>query len=106
MKIHREIGGVSYDFELTEEELFIAYYEQESLFDESNVVELVADLDDDAVLASYGIHKEEFLALRGQIADQMREYIDSGNVLWYDAREFAAENVIADYIRLRDSCGC
>ena len=97
MKIKRIVDGVEHWFELTETELRLAYYEQENIYDTQDIIDLIEEMSPEQIQDDYCVSREEFLALAPLIADQMRAYLDSNQILWYDAREEAVNQVIEDY---------
>lgn len=98
MEISRVANGETHTYELTEEELYQAFLEQEHQFDRETVLDPVIDLEDEEIFADHGIHKEEFFALADQIAYEMRRLIDYNAMGWQEARDAAIASAVTQYL--------
>lgn len=95
MKITREIGGKQYEFELTRDELYRAFDEQEHIYDVNDIEDVVFYMEDAEVLAEYGISKEAFLAMKDEMAYEKRRNMDKYDMSWDYARDEAVSSVLA-----------
>lgn len=94
MTIKRIVNGEELEFELTDNELTGAYFEQQYLFDIQDVRDAVIGWEDDDVIGVYGINMETFLKLSDEMAVEMRRNIDKYDMDWDYAREEAICSVI------------
>lgn len=78
MKIERTINGTKFNIELLPDELVEAYYEQQRKFDIENIIEFVESMGPNDIEEDYGITYSEFLSLKNDIADLLRENLDMG----------------------------
>ena len=104
MEIHRIINDKKYTFKLSASELCAAYYEQEHIYDEADVRDWLDKMTDEQ-LEDCGVDREEANALVPMIADRMRYYLEDSPLegeLWYDARENATDDVLAQYVKDRE----
>lgn len=76
MKIKRTIDGREIEIELTEQELFDAFTEQEFIFDLDNVRNYFMDYTDEDFQQEYGISREEAESRFEDVASQLRRNID------------------------------
>ena len=84
MKITREINGKTHTFELTEDELYNAYFEQEHIFDVDDISSFFDELDDGDIMSEYGKTREEVKWHYDEIAYEMRRQMDKYDVdMWY-----------------------
>lgn len=78
MKIERTINGAKFNIELLPDELVEAYYEQQRKFDIENLIEYGESMGPNDIEEDYGITYSEFLSLKNDIADLLRENLDMG----------------------------
>lgn len=78
MKIERNINGTKFKFELLPDELVEAYYEQQRKFDIENIVEYGETIGSSELEETYDITYQEFLTMKEDIADLLRENLDMG----------------------------
>lgn len=76
MKIKRTIGGKEYEFELTPQELYEAFAEQEFQFDLESVRYYFEDYSDDDLYEEYTMTREELEACFEDIAVELRRNMD------------------------------
>ena len=76
MKIKRTIDGREIEIELTEQELFDAFVEQEFIFDLDNVRNYFMDYTDEDFQERYGLSREEAESRFKDVASQLRRNID------------------------------
>ena len=96
MKIYRTVSGIECSFELTNAEFAQAFSEQQYRFDKQDVADYVEYMTDDEIVETYGVTRQEFDELTGEIASTMRRYIDMD---WTYARDEAIHDVIASFKR-------
>lgn len=89
MKITRGFNGQTIEIELTENELYQAYIEQEHIFDRNDVENYFDDYEDSDFETEYGCSRAEAMEKLDEIAYEMRRNIDKYDMNWYDAREAA-----------------
>lgn len=94
MKIKRTIDGREYEFELTHDEMYNAYYEQQSRFDLVDVSYYFEDLSDEDIINRFHKTRSEIEPLYEEIACTMRRYIDKYDMDWFYAREEAVTEVL------------
>ena len=92
MKIVREIEGVKHEFELSNNELFLAYQEQEHLFDQEDVE--TECMDEDELMDNYGLTMDEGMALASDMAYDMRHEMDKHGYSVEDARMMAIRKAL------------
>ena len=97
MKIKREINGTVHEFELTSNELFEAYYEQEHKFDVDDMEDLICGLENEYVLEVYGVSAERFRELEPEMAYEKRRLMDKYDMAWNDARDEAVDRILEKY---------
>lgn len=94
MKINREINGKIYEFELTEQELYDAFAEQEFQFDLENVRNYFEDYTAEDFRDEYGITIEEAEEKFEDIAYQLRRNIDKYDMSFEYALPAAVSEVM------------
>ena len=99
MKISRTVSGIECSFELTNAELMQAFFEQQYRFDKQDITEYGEYMTDDEIVETYGVTRQEFDELTGEIASTMRRYIDKYDMDWTYARDEAIRDVIASFKR-------
>lgn len=100
MNIKRMINGREYDFELTQEEMYNAYYEQQERFDREDIYDFLDGYDsDESFEQEMRITKEEFKELAERIRVHYRELMDDYYNHWTDARYVAIEETICDCLK-------
>lgn len=97
LKILRNMNGEDVEFELTRGELYSAYEEQQHIFDKADVEDIIDQMDDDTIMANYGVSMAAAEDLVDEIAYRMRRYIDKYDMSWESARDEAIKDVIAEY---------
>lgn len=103
MKIRREVDGIIYEFELTPQEMYDAYYEKEHEWDMNYVIEL-AEYSADGC-ADNDPEMERLNALRtdpelhSRVAYRYRKYMDAqiSGEAEYDCFEDAYKAIARDY---------
>ena len=99
MKIYRTVSGIEYSFELTNAELAQAFSEHQYRLDKQDITEYGEYMTDDEIVETYGVTRQEFDELTGEIASTMRRYIDKYDMDWTYARDEAIRDVIASFKR-------
>lgn len=95
MKIKRTVNGEEMVFELTDNELFNAFEEQEHIWDVNAIEGYVSLFIDEEYVDTWGITKAQYMELVDEMAYRMRRYI-----LKYDmSEEYARDEAIADVIK-------
>lgn len=94
MKIKRTILGEEEEFELTPDELYMAYREQEHKFDLSDVEDVFNGFDDDELVDMYGRTRDEIKERYEDIAYEMRRNIDKYEMSWQYARDAAIAEIL------------
>ena len=101
MKIKRKIDGKEFEFELTNDELWNAYEEQQHKYDLDDVDTQFCFYTDEELMNTYHKTREEIKKLYPDIAYEMRRLMDK-----YDVdMEYARDEAI-DYVLLRDRVVC
>lgn len=100
MQIHREVMGCQCTFELTADELFRAFQEQEHSFDCDAVRDLVYCFEDADLIESFGADSAEILGLTDDIAYEMRRQMDKYGI----DMDYAREEAIRDVVGRKDRC--
>jgi len=101
MKIKRKIDGKEFEFELTNDELWNAYEEQQHKYDLDDVDTQFCFYTDEELMNTYQKTREEIRKLYPDIAYEMRRMMDK-----YDVdMEYARDEAI-DYVLLRDMVVC
>ena len=94
MTIVREINGKEMEFELTPNELYRAYEEQEHLYDMGAVRDYVCSWEDEDFMDVWNITRAQYEALVEDMAWCRRRYVNK-----YDLSEdFALDEAIKDTI--------
>ena len=94
MTITREIGGRVMTIELTGDELYRAYEEQQRLFDEADVEAAFDAYEDEELVESYGMTRTEIGEKVSDIACRMRRNIDKYDMTWQYARDEAISEIL------------
>lgn len=89
MKISRDIDGKTHTFELTNQELYEAFTEQEHSFDCDDVRDFLYAFEDEDLIEQFGVGSEEILESLDDIAYEMRRMMDKYGVDLDYAREEA-----------------
>lgn len=97
MKIKRIVNGQKLEFELTAQERWGAYFEQEKIFDVEDCAEMIYGMSNEECLDAYEITVEEFRKLLPHMGQEMRRLMDKYNMEWTYARDEAVNSVIKDY---------
>lgn len=92
MTIFREFDGVRHEIELTSSELYAAYEVQQFYFDKDDILAMA-----DGVDYPYDIPHDAFVELADEMAYRMRRNIDRYDMGWYEARDEAILDVVAEY---------
>lgn len=94
MKIKRTIDGKETEFELTGEELYQAFVEQELQFDIANVRIFFEDYTDEAFQNEYGMSRQEVEGYFEDIACQLRRNINKYDMNFDYALSYAISDVL------------
>ena len=94
MKIKRLVNGKEQEFELTEDELYAAFSEQEFKFDRADVTDYFLAFDIEDIEEEYGMTMKEIESKFNEIAYEMRRNIDKYDMDWTYARDEAIETVL------------
>lgn len=94
MKIKREISGKEFEFELTQQELYNAFAEQEFLFDLASVRFYFEDYSDDDIWEEYGRTRQELETCFEDIAVLLRRNIDKYDMSFEYALPTAVSKVL------------
>lgn len=94
MKIKREINGEEFEFELTPQELYDAFDEQEFKFDLESVRTYFEDYSDDDLYDDYMMTREELEACFEDIATQLRRNMDKYGMSFEYALPTAVSEVL------------
>lgn len=100
MTITRNVGGstrqlpITMEFELTADELYNAYREQQFLFDRADIEDQFEMSDEDCI-ECYGIRKKEAESLFDDMAVEMRRNIDKYDMSWEYARDEAVREILS-----------
>ena len=97
MKIKRTVNGQELEFELTAQERWEAYYEQEKIFDTRDCADVIYGMSDEECLDAYEITVEEFRKLLPYMGQEKRRLMDKYDMDWIYARDEAISSVISDY---------
>lgn len=90
MQVKRESGGVSVTIQLTGEELFAAYQEQQNLFDIENIRQEMEDQSDSELIQQYGLPLRALEPLMDEMAAKLRSNLD---------KEMSWDYALSDAIR-------
>ena len=95
MQIKRTINNNETVIELTDQELFNAYCEQQFIFDRSDITDVADGIEnEDDFVGTYGIDRKTFDSLLDDMAYEMRRNIDKYEMSWEYARDDAITTVI------------
>lgn len=94
MKITREINGKPVEFHLTPDELYLAFEEQEHLFDRQDVLSYFDGYEDEDFLSEYNLSKEDVLSRVDDLAYEMRRNITKYDMDWQSARDAAVSELL------------
>lgn len=97
MKIKRTVNGEEMVFELTDNELFNAFEEQEHIWDVNTVEGYVALFDNEDYIETWEITKSQFEELIDEIANRLRRYVLKYEVSEEYARDEAIDDVIQEH---------
>lgn len=95
MNITREIDGKLIVFELTNEELYNAFREQEFRFDRNDIEDYFYAFDEDELQEEYDMSRAEIEELFDDMAHEMRRNMDKYEMSW----DYARDHAIADILR-------
>ena len=98
MKIKRTVNGQELEFELTAQERWEAYYEQEKLFDTEDCANVIYEMSDEECFDAYKITVEEFRKLLPYMGQEMRRRLDTYGREWTYARDGAIRAIIGEYL--------
>lgn len=85
------------EIELTPNELFQAYEEQEHAFDKGDVESELDCFDDDYLIENYGMTREQIDVFIDEMAYRMRRYMDKYDMSFEYARDEAIRDVAKEY---------
>ena len=94
MKIKRNILGKEEEFELTPDELYAAYREQEFKFDKSTIEDYFFAFDDKEIEDEYGMTRKKLEEKFDDMAYEMRRNIDKYGMEWSYARDAAIAEIL------------
>jgi len=94
MKIKRTIDGKEFEFELTPQELYDAFAEQEFQYDLSSVRSYFEDYSDDDLYEEYTMTREELEACFEDIAVELRRNMDKYDMSFEYALPTAVSEVV------------
>lgn len=94
MKIKRFVNGKEQEFELTSDELYAAFSEQEFKFDRADVADYFSAFDNEYIEEEYGMTAKEVESKFNEIAYEMRRNIDKYDMEWTFARDEAIETIL------------
>lgn len=94
-RLNMVIKRIDQEFELTDDELIDAYFEQQSKFDEEDVLNILDGMTTEDIESIFKVTKETFIKLAPEIADEMRRSMDKYGIPWEEARANAVTKVIA-----------
>lgn len=93
MEITREICGQHITIQLTEDELFLAYQEQQSLLDLESIRQELEAQPDEELAAQYGLTLSELEPLQGAMAAKLRNCLNK-EMSWDYALSEAIHSVV------------
>lgn len=99
MKIKRLVSGKEQEFELTADELYAAYREQEFKFDRADVADYFLAFDNEYIEEEYGMTTKEVESKFNEIAYEMRRNIDKYDMDWTYARDEAIETILRKVVQ-------
>lgn len=98
MKIKRTVNGQELEFELTTQERWEAYYEQEMIFDAGDCADVIYGMSDEECFDAYKITVEEFRKLLPYMGQEMQRLLDMCGIEWTYARDDAIREIIGEYL--------
>lgn len=96
MQIKRKIGRRTITVELTDDELFLAYQEQQRLFDVENIQQELENQEDVDLVARYGLTWSELEPLKEKMAADLRRNLNK-EMSWDYALSEAIRSVVEHY---------
>ncbi len=96
VEVTREIGGQSVTIQLTEDELFFAYQEQQWLFDLESIRQELEAQPDEELAAQYGLTLSELEPLQREMAAKLRSCLNK-EMSWDYALSEAIRSVAERY---------
>ena len=96
MTIMRVINGVEMEFELTANELWEAFEEEQHKCDLSDIENAFEDLTDDELIEDYGKTLAELEELKEAMACRYRKYRDNYDESWINDRDEAIRYVLME----------
>lgn len=103
MTITRKIQGAEMTFELTQEELYKAYYEQQDSFDREDVLNAFWYDSEEYVQEEFGVSKHDLEEIVDDIAGEMRRNIDKYDMTMEHARSEAIWSCIQTILNKKDA---
>lgn len=94
MKIKRNVSGAEMEFELTQNEMYEAYYDQQHRFDVEDIKWWFLDISDEELAEDYGKTRAEIEAMYDDIACEMRRNIEKYDMEWTYARDMAIADIV------------
>ena len=94
MKIKRFVNGKEQEFELTTDELYAAYREQEFKFDRNDIEDYFAAFDDVEIEEMYSMTRKKLEEKFDDMACEMRRNIDKYDMQWQYARDAAIAEIL------------
>lgn len=94
MKIKRLVNGKEQEFELTTDELYAAYREQEFKFDRNDIEDYFAAFDDVEIEEMYSMTRKKLEEKFDDMACEMRRNIDKYDMQWQYARDAAIAEIL------------
>ena len=101
MKIVRGVNGTEVEFELTDQELREAYYEQQHKFDIEDIEWAFEDVSEEEIIETYGLPLEEIKPLLDRIAYRYRKYRNDDEGWTYD-RDEAISYILSAYMEEKE----
>ncbi len=98
MKIAREINGQTVEFELTEHELSVAFYEMQNKFDGQDMEDYITESSDAECLDIYGVGQNTMLDNVEEIGRILKKYMDKYDMSFEFARDEALRDWCAEKI--------
>ncbi len=98
MKIKRTVNGKKLEFELTAQERWEAYYEQQNIFDTEDCADVIFGMSDEECLDAYEITVEEFRKLLPYMGLEKRRLMNKYGIDWIYARDDAIREIIGEYM--------
>lgn len=98
MEIYRNINGVMVGFELTPNELYQAYAEQENIYDAQDIENKVVEMTDEEIVAAYGVTRQVWEELVPAMAYEKRRLMDKYGMDWETACDDAIAAIVGEYL--------